>query len=442
MTGPPDKGTGFGSPDSIRRGRAVTADSTDNDLADIAPLPDGARDVLPIESAELAAIESSLRGAFAAFGYREVRTPLLEFADAMDRAQEGGVGRAFRLFDDHGQVLVVRPDLTIPVARLVAGRLADHPGPLRVSYVAERLRPAPPGRAQRVEERQAGIELVGLSGSAADAEIVALVVSALTALGIGDLRVALGDVSLTRAVLDGVGVAAGDQARLRDAVRSRNLVAWRRIAESLALDDATQRLVAELPTIRGGRDVLRQLAAAVPAVEPQCQALLVTIDLLGAHGVADHVMSDLGVLRDWDYYSGIVFEAYAPGVGRPVAVGGRYDGLIGRFGAARPAVGAAVLLDRVHEALAARNGQVVSGDGVVVAGGIEADVAVARALRAQGIVVLGVSDQVGVADALAAAEGWRFVARRAAAGFEITDRVAGMTMTCADLGEGLQSLRS
>lgn len=414
----------------------------EHELTDAAPLPDGARDVLPVESAELAAIEASLRGTFAGFGYREVRTPLLEFADAMDRAQEGGVGRAFRLFDDHGQVLVVRPDLTIPVARLVAGRLADHPGPLRVTYVAELLRPAPPGRAQRVEERQAGIELVGVSGPAADAEVVALVVTALTALGITDLRVALGDVSLTRAVLDGIGVTAADQARLQDAVRARNLVAWRRIAESLPLDEAARRRVADLPTVRGGDQVLRELGAAVPAAEPHCLALLATLDLLAAHGAASHVMADLGVLRDWGYYSGIVVEAYAPGVGRPVAVGGRYDGLVGRFGAARPAVGAAVLLDRLHEAIAARNGQVGSSDGVVLAGGMDGDIAAAQALRQAGIVVIGVSERAGDAEALAAAEGWRFVARRAGDGFVVADTGNGATVTCIDLGEGVQSLRS
>ena len=414
----------------------------DDERADSAPLPDGARDVLPIESAELVAIESSLRRTFAGFGYREVRTPLVEFADVMDRAQEGGLGRVFRLFDDHGQVLVVRPDLTIPVARLVAGRLTDHPGPLRVSYVAEQLRPPPPGKAQRLEERQAGIELVGLSGPAADAEVVSMLVTALTALGIDDLKVALGDVSLTRAVLDGVGVNEENQARLQVAVRARNLVAWKRIAESLPLSDDTRRLVAELPTLRGGGDVLHELADAVPGAEPHCQALLTTLSLLHEHGTADYVMADLGVLRDWGYYSGIVVEAYAPGVGRPVAVGGRYDGLIGRFGAARPAVGAAVLLDRVHEAIAARNGRAASIDGVVVAGGIEVEVAAARALRATGVVVVGVSDQAGVAEALAAAEGWRFVARRADAGFTITDRTDNRIVRCAELAEGLRSLRS
>lgn len=415
--------------------------SPDNELTETARLPDGARDVLQVESAELAAIETSLRATFARYGYREVRTPLLEFAEVMDRAQEGGLGRAFRLFDDHGQVLVVRPDLTIPVARLVAGRLGDHPGPLRVSYVAECLRPAPSGKAQRVDERQAGLELVGLFGPAADAEIVSLLVTGLTALGIDDLSVALGDVSLTRAVLDGVGVSDADQSRLREAVRARNLVAWRRIAQSLALDDDARRLVAQLPTVRGGADVLRDLAAAVPAAEPQCSALLTTLDLLEQHGADAHVMADLGVLRDWGYYSGIVVEAYAPGVGRPVAVGGRYDELVGRFGASRPAVGAAVILDRVHEAVAVRNGRAATVDGVVLAGGIDRDVATARALRAEGVVVIGVADTVGVAEALAVAEDWRFLARRDEAGFVVTDRAHNRTVTCTDLAEGLQSLR-
>ena len=269
-----------------------------------------------------------------------------------------------------------------------------------------------------------------------------MLVTGLTALGIDDLKVALGDVSLTRAVLEGVGVNEANRARLQVAVRARNLVAWKRIAESLPLDDATRRLVAELPTLRGGGDVLLALAAAVPAAEPHCQALLTTLGLLQEYGTAGYVMADLGVLRDWGYYSGIVVEAYAPGVGRPVAVGGRYDGLIGRFGAARPAVGAAVLLDRVHEAIAARNGRAESIDGVVLAGGIEVEVAAARALRVSGVVVAGVSDQAGVAEALAVAEGWRYVARRADTGFAITDRSRNRTVTCADLVEGLRSLRS
>ena len=335
-----------------------------------------------------------------------------------------------------------RPDLTVPVARLVASRLADHPGPLRVSYVAERVVPPRPGKAQAIEERQVGFELVGLAGPAADAEVIAALVNALTALGLDDLKVALGDVSLMRAVLLGLGVSEQNQVRLQAAVHARNLVAWRRIAESLPLDAAVRQKVIDLPSIRGGADVLRGLSEAVPSAAAECAALLTTLDLLATHGVDAYVMTDLGVLRDWGYYSGIVVEAYAPGVGRPVAMGGRYDGLIGRFGAPRPAVGAAIILDRVHEALAARNGRGETIEGIVVAGGIERELAVARVLRQAGEIVLGVSDAPDVAERLAQAEGWRFVARRSATGFTVTDRANGRAVECADVGEGLRSLRS
>jgi ATP phosphoribosyltransferase regulatory subunit len=417
-------------------------DPAEAELTEAPALPDGARDVLPIEAAELAAIESALDGTLSGFGYRPVRTPVLEYAEVMDRAQEGGVGRAFRLFDEHGEVLLVRPDLTVPVARLVASRLADHPGPLRVSYVAERVVPPRPGKAQAIEERQVGFELVGLAGPAADAEVVAALVNALTGLGLDDLKVALGDVSLMRAVLLGLGVSEENQVRLQSAVHARNLVAWRRIAESLPLDVDVRRAVIELPSIRGGAEVLRELCDTVPTAGPQCTALLTTLDLLATHGVDAYVMTDLGVLRDWGYYSGIVVEAYAPGVGKPVAVGGRYDGLIGRFGAPRPAVGAAIILDRVHEALAARNGRGETIEGVVVAGGIERELGVARALRESGEIVIGVSDAPEVAERLAKVEGWRYVARRNGTGFTVTDRLQQRSVECSEVGEGLRSLRS
>ena len=410
---------------------------------DVAPLPEGARDVLPVEWEELTTIENALRGAFGRFGYREVRTPLLEYADVMDRAQEGGIGRAFRLFDDHGEVLVVRPDLTIPVARLVAGRLAGHPGPVRVTYVGERVRPAPVGKAQRVEERQAGLELVGMPGAAADAEIIGVIVGALRGLGVGDLRVGLGDVALTQAVLVGVGVSEPDQARLQEAVRTRNLVAWRRIADSLDLGDDARALVGGLPTRRGGVEVLQELAGAVPSSAAACVGLASVLDVLGAHEVVDAVMIDFGVFRDWTYYSGIVFEAYAPGLGRPVAVGGRYDELIGRFGAPRPAVGAAVFLDRLHEALAARNGDGILRDGIVMVGGLGGSVAEARSLRAVGATVIGIDGGPSEADALAETEGWRYTAWPGeGGGFTLTDRQDGAAVTTTNLAEAWQTRRS
>ena len=404
-----------------------------------ARLPAGSRDVLPVEAEELREVERALREAFTAYGYREVMTPVLELAEVLDRAQEGGVGPAFRLFDDAGRVLVLRPDLTMPVARLVASRMSDHPGPVRVSYVARAFRPPPPGRARPAEQRQAGVELVGLDGPSADAEVVALLVDGLRRAGLPELRVGLGDVGLTAAVLDGLEVPEPARERLRAAAGARNLVAWRRAAAALGLSGPAAALVAELPGLRGGPEVLDRLAREAPRAAAGCARLARTLELLAASGAGDAVLIDLGVMRDWGYYTGIVFEAYAPGVGAPVAVGGRYDGVGARFGRGRPAVGFTITLDLLHRALGdgGRFGAAPRA-GVVLAGGLDAELAAAREARAGGLAVVALPEGDERAEDLAAADGWRWVARRAGEGFAVLDRSSGARFECRSLGEALR----
>jgi ATP phosphoribosyltransferase regulatory subunit len=406
-----------------------------------ATLPAGAKDVLPVEAEELRDLEGRIRAVSAGFGYREVMTPVLELAEVLDRAQEGGVGAAFRLFDDHGRVLVLRPDLTIPVARLVATRLADHPGPVRVAYVARVFRPPPPGRAQAAEERQAGAELVGAGGPGADAEVIALLVAALADAGLADGRVAVGDVSVTGAVLDGLDVEESRRERLRAAARARNLVAWRRAVRELDLAEPGRTLLAELPSLRGGGEVLERVATAVPAAEAACRRLARLLELLADHAAGGAVMIDLGVLRDWAYYSGVVFEAYAPQVGAPVAMGGRYDGMAGRFGRARPAVGFTITLDRLHRAVVGPRATAPTRAGVVLVGGMDDDLAAARAVRAAGLPVVALPAGDERAERLAEADGWRWVAARAGDGYRVLDRLSGQSFACAELEEALPSPR-
>lgn len=313
-----------------------------------ATLPLGTRDVLPTEAEELRAIEGALRSCFAARGYREVITPVLEFASAMDRAQDGGIGDAYRLFDDTGRVLVLRPDLTIPVARLIATRLADHPDPVKVFYVQTAFRPPVAGRAEPAEIRQAGVELVGAAGPAADAEAITLLAESLAASGAPDARIALGDVWLMSAILIDAGAPDDARARMLSAVARRDLVAWRREAEALGLPPH----IADVPRVRGSVEVLDPIAASGTAAAEECDRIRQTLAQVKNHGVADRVQIDLGVLRDRPYYSGIVLEAYVPGSGAAVAAGGRYDGLAERFGRPRPAVGFAIQLDELHRAVA------------------------------------------------------------------------------------------
>ncbi|MGD9694957.1 MAG: ATP phosphoribosyltransferase regulatory subunit [Thermoleophilia bacterium] len=407
-------------------------------MSDLPPaaLPAGAKDVLAVEAHELRAVEGALGERFRRFGYREVMTPVLEFEEVVDRAGEGRDGAAFRLFDDHGRVLVLRPDLTIPVARLVATRMADHPGPVRVSYVARVFRPVPVGRPRSSEQRQAGVELVGADGPGADAEILALLVESLRAAGLAELRVGIADVSLTAAVLDGAGVAAGARGALIAALAGRDLVEWRRLAREAAPAGAAGDLLARLPSLHGGAGLLDEVAAAIPAAADACARLRSTLDLAAARGAGGALMLDLSVLRPWSYYSGIVFEASAPGVGEPIAMGGRYDGLGARFGRSRPAVGLAITLDLLHRALRAGDGPAgAPRDGIVLAGGLDGEAEAAGAARAAGLAVIAVGEGEGEAERVAEADGWRWVARRAGDGFDVTDRAAGTTARLAALEE-------
>jgi ATP phosphoribosyltransferase regulatory subunit len=406
-----------------------------------AALPAGGKDVLAVEAGELRAVEAALRERFARYGYREVMTPVLEFADVIDRAQEGGLREAFRLFDDHGRVLVLRPDLTIPVARLVATRMADHPGPVRAFYLARAFRPVPAGRPRASEQRQAGVELVGANGPGADAEAIALLADSLAATGLAALRIGVADVSLTAAVLDGLVADPEARAALRGALAARDVAGWRRLARAVGAGERTG-LLERLPTVRGGAEALEGLAAAVPEAAAACERLRRTLALVAEHGAAEAVVIDLGVMRDWPYYSGVVYEAYAPGVGEPVAMGGRYDGLAGRFGRARPAVGFAIALDALHRALmAADAADPPAREGVVLVGGLDEDPAGAAAARRAGVAVvaLAASDD-DRAEALAEADGWRFVARRDAGGYAVLDRATGRRRSgVARLEEALTS---
>lgn len=412
-------------------GAAVTA----------ARIPTGAKDVLPVEARELGAIEAAWRACVAAWGYREVRTPVLEYADVVDRAQEGAAAEAYRLFDERGRVLVLRPDLTIPVARLIATRMADHPGPVRVSYVAGAFRPPRPGRPRASEQRQAGVELVGATEPGADAEAIALLVHSLRAAGLDAPRVSIADVSLTRAVMDALGVSDEDRERLGAALTGRDLVTWRRIAADAVPAGAGADLLAELPGLRGDAAVLDRVADVIPAAAGACERLRATLALAAEQGVAEELSFDLGVLRDWSYYSGVVFEAYAPGAAEPIAMGGRYDRLGERFGRGRPAVGFAIALDELHRALLAA-GAVgpESAPSVILVGGLDTCPAAAARARAAGVgvIALAAADD-GRADALAEADGRRFIARPAGDGFDVTDRSTGARLRWSGLEEALRA---
>jgi ATP phosphoribosyltransferase regulatory subunit len=310
-------------------------------------IPSGTRDVLPDEMRELRAITDALRGVFELHGYGEVYTPAIEYESVLRRG-DGGAQPAYRVVDDHGDVLALRADMTVPIARVVATRYQAAEPPLRLCYVAHAYRRVTPHRGQMREFLQAGIELVGAPGAAGTAEALTVLCHALDAVGLEDYRVGLGDAALYPALLSGLRVDEEHRERLLQELATKDFVGLEREVRGLDLDAGDADLLVRVPQLRGGPDVLEAPPGPVAGALAGLRGVL---DLL-EDAVARRVIFDLGLARGLGYYTGAVFDVYDPALGEPLGGGGRYDDLLGRFGRALPAVGFAIGVDRLHAALA------------------------------------------------------------------------------------------
>jgi ATP phosphoribosyltransferase regulatory subunit len=315
-----------------------------------AAIPPGTRDVLPEEMRELRAISSRMRSTFEDAGYGEVHTPALEYEEVLRRGEERAAGARYRTFDEQGAVLALRSDMTIPIARVVGTRYADSEAPLRFCYFAHAWRAVERGVGEPREFLQGGLELIGAEGPEGDAEVLALTIEALDAVGLRRHRVGVGDGGMYRSLLESVGVPAERHLPLLECLSRRDLVGLELGVTRLELAQRERELLVGLPELRGGPEVLERADGPVADAVEGLRALY---EVLVERGVADRVILDLGLVRELGYYTGAVFEVYDPAVGFTLGGGGRYDELLGRFGRPLPACGVALDLQRVHLAQAA-----------------------------------------------------------------------------------------
>ena len=317
-------------------------------------IPSGTRDYLPDEMRELRAMTDRLRSVFEQARYGEVYTPALEYGGTFERADQlrargasSATRPAYRMFDEQGNVLVLRSDMTVPIARLVATRYPHAEPPLRFCYFAHAYRGVRPQRGQSREFLQAGVELIGAPAPEGTAEALTVLCGALDAAGLKTYRVGLGDASLYPTLLEAVGVEPERRERILSELVTGDFVGVQRELEGLGLAPDELDLLLRVPRTRGGPEVLEGLSGPLQEAGTGMRA----VHALLAPQVAERIIFDLGLVRSLGYYTGAVFQVYDPAHGVPIGSGGRYDELLGRFGRALPAVGFALNVERLHIAL-------------------------------------------------------------------------------------------
>ena len=315
----------------------------------IHPIPPGTRDVLPDEMRELRRLHLAMIDVFESHGYGEVATPAIEYDEVLARGDGRTAESAYRFFDERGDLLALRSDMTVPIARLVASRYAGAEPPLRFCYLANAFRAVRPQRGQMREFAQAGVELIGAPAPAGTAEVVEVLEAALDAAGLDRAVIGLGDADLYRQLLSELGVEGEAREAILERLAMHDLVGLELELAQAGIGDERVATCLALSQLRGGREVLeqaREIGGA--AVERATARIGETFEALEQRGAAGRVQVDLGLLRHLGYYSGAILEVYDPALGHVLGGGGRYDGLLRRFGVDLPAAGFALYLERVH----------------------------------------------------------------------------------------------
>ena len=316
--------------------------------------PRGFKDVLPKEARIREELGKRVMGIMDLWGYDPIETPSLEMLDVLEQGSTLD-SSTFKLFDGDNNLLVMRPDVTLPIARLVASRLSSVEGAqYRFRYNLPVFRENEPSKGQSREFTQFGIEQIGLAGPAFDAETIIVFVECLRAAGLGEFTIEFCNVEVLESLLASCGADKTFAQQIKAAYHASNQVLLDAILDDADIDDDLRSMLRGLIRIHGGREAIedcRQLLAGRVRNEV-FDDLEATWDFVASCGYDQYVGIDFSLLGSFDYYTGLIMEAFAPGFGKPIGSGGRYDDLLQVFGGDLPAAGFAFSLERLMHALA------------------------------------------------------------------------------------------
>jgi ATP phosphoribosyltransferase regulatory subunit len=312
--------------------------------------------ILPHAAKQVRRIEAQLLSQISRWGYDEIILPTFEYLDVLAPGLEAELLETCYQFIDRttGRTLLLRPDATAQVARTIGMGLTGSTLPQRLSYRTSVFRYEPEHAGRGREIFQVGAELVGVDDVTGDYEIISLLIECLQAIGLRSFTIAVGHVGFIKGLLMRSGLSPQGQKRAEQAAAKKDLPRLEELLASERIAKAAAKAIREAPELAGHEAVLergRVLAAGEPALTAPLDRLAQVYHLLCAAGHRDSILLDLGEFRGFDYYDGVVFDVFAPGVGAELGGGGRYDHLIGRFGRDLPSTGFALDVDHLFRAV-------------------------------------------------------------------------------------------
>jgi len=315
-------------------------------------LPFGFRDIFPLEVSERRCIEDTIRREFVQWGYGEVKTPVFEYTKNIS----AGVGKNWKdklisFFDNDGNLVSLRADMTIPIARLSGMRLKSGQLPARFYYFANSFRQSGFQKGEKRVLEQAGLEFIGAESQAADVEVLSILIKILQKLSVKGFKIGIGHIRLLEGLAEWFELDQDGMEFLRDNLISSDLVS---IKDFLTQRDKKKadvflKLMEPVENIKIFHRIISEIK--LKKVYDSFNYLKGVYGVLEELGFSEYLIVDFSIMRQFNYYSGLIFEAYCPKITELIGSGGRYDGLIKKFGLDVPATGFALDVDLLHKAL-------------------------------------------------------------------------------------------
>lgn len=317
--------------------------------------PEGVRDIYNEECEKKLILQDGLNQMLRQYGYHPIQTPTFEFFDIFGK--EIGTTPSkdlYKFFDREGNTLVLRPDMTPSIARSASKYFGDEDMPIRLCYMGNTFINNNSYQGRLKENTQIGAELIGDGTADADAEMISMVVACLKKAGLSNFQISIGHAEFFRGLMEAAGLLEEQEEELRDLISNKNFFGVEEFVQSLDIKDDLKKLFGMLGVLDGGVDELgraKVYAASYPRILGAIERLEELHKILEAYEVSRYVSYELGIISNYQYYTGIILKGYTFGSGEPIVKGGRYDKLLTYFGKHSPAIGFAIVVDQLLVAL-------------------------------------------------------------------------------------------